>query len=334
MNAQEINRPALDYWFLTRYSKHDVDKVFSKIISKEEYTFKITFQKGSALVELNGDAGEPFHCFSNRLQSVCAFFDKILKTDGFNDLNGSILVHVHDGILRDQFTKVPVLTFSKDKYDHYSLLIPDPDFTDTYAYADEKIKIDDFERVTGWNEKIGKAFWRGADSGMPHLYSNKRNPRTQLASYTRALGDLSIVDCLLSNCVHPDQEEEFRREALIDERVPFSEFLKYKYLIDIDGYFSAWRSFFTKLYSKSVAFKVESNNAQWYYHQIIPWVHYIPIKSDFSDLKEKVFWARDHDAQSQQIAENGRKLIAGLTYDDSLKFTGCLLQQIFSCQNI
>lgn len=36
-----------------------------------------------------------------------------------------------------------------------------------------------------------------------------------------------------------------------------------------------------------------------------PWVHFIPLQPDFSDVEEKVQWMLDHDAQAQQIVFSG-----------------------------
>jgi Glycosyl transferase family 90 len=45
-----------------------------------------------------------------------------------------------------------------------------------------------------------------------------------------------------------------------------------------------------------------------------PWVHYIPISDDLSDVEEKVQWIVDHDNDVQQIARKGRLWIADLMY--------------------
>jgi len=39
-----------------------------------------------------------------------------------------------------------------------------------------------------------------------------------------------------------------------------------------------------------------------------PWVHYIPVKNDQSDLFEKIEWLKANDLAAKQIALNGRAL--------------------------
>ena len=33
-----------------------------------------------------------------------------------------------------------------------------------------------------------------------------------------------------------------------------------------------------------------------------PWIHYIPIKTDLSDFKEKLEWAKSNDKELRRIA--------------------------------
>ena len=40
-----------------------------------------------------------------------------------------------------------------------------------------------------------------------------------------------------------------------------------------------------------------------------PYVHYIPVEMDLSDLGKKVEWAIKHDDLARKIAENGRDFV-------------------------
>lgn len=54
-----------------------------------------------------------------------------------------------------------------------------------------------------------------------------------------------------------------------------------------------------------VSLKVDSTKIEYFYSNLEPWVHYVPIKSDFSDLLEKVEWLRNNDDKAKEIAKNG-----------------------------
>ena len=45
----------------------------------------------------------------------------------------------------------------------------------------------------------------------------------------------------------------------------------------------------------SLIFKQDSEYYEYFYHQLEPWVHYIPLKRDISDVVEKVEWAVQND---------------------------------------
>lgn len=51
--------------------------------------------------------------------------------------------------------------------------------------------------------------------------------------------------------------------------------------------------------------KQQSDYYEHYYHRLTPWVHYVPVKRDLSDLIEKVEWAKANDEMAKTIAKNG-----------------------------
>lgn len=87
---------------------------------------------------------------------------------------------------------------------------------------------------------------------------------------------------------------------------PIYEQSKYKYLLYIDGHCAACRyGFMMRL--GSVILKVEARQVadrMWYFPLLEPYVDHVPVKSDLSDLAEKIKWCRDHDDECRQIAKN------------------------------
>ncbi|MEI8365360.1 MAG: glycosyl transferase family 90 [Parachlamydiaceae bacterium] len=63
------------------------------------------------------------------------------------------------------------------------------------------------------------------------------------------------------------------------------------------------------LWSNSVVLKQTSDNIQWYYLGIKPYEHYIPVANNFSDLIDKIKWAKEHDNEARQIALNGTQFV-------------------------
>lgn len=85
------------------------------------------------------------------------------------------------------------------------------------------------------------------------------------------------------------------------ESVSISDHLEYKYLISVDGNTAAWQRVPWILQSGSVLLFVETDVEEWFYHDLKPWEHYVPIKKDFSDLMEKVEWLRQNDEEAKRI---------------------------------
>ena len=49
--------------------------------------------------------------------------------------------------------------------------------------------------------------------------------------------------------------------------------------------------------ANSLVFKQDSTYYEHFYRHLEPWKHYIPLKSDLSDVIEKLKWAKDHDSE-------------------------------------
>ena len=78
---------------------------------------------------------------------------------------------------------------------------------------------------------------------------------------------------------------------------------KYKYLIDVPGIGYSARVKLL-LFSGRPLFYVARQDEEFYMKDLKPFVHYIPVKGDLSDLEEKYQWAEEHYDEAQQIARN------------------------------
>jgi len=106
------------------------------------------------------------------------------------------------------------------------------------------------------------------------------------------------------------------REGLYRPRVPLHTFQDHKFLIDIDGFSNAW-GLLNKLMTGSTILKVASPHGfrQWYYDQLKPFEHFVPVAADLSDLIEKAEWVFTNDEDARAIGERGRELALSLTYE-------------------
>jgi hypothetical protein len=87
----------------------------------------------------------------------------------------------------------------------------------------------------------------------------------------------------------------------VDQWIDNKEMVNYKYILDVDGNACTWDATAWKLNSGSVIFKTKSPWQQWFYYEYLPWVHYIPIADDFSDLQEKYQWCEEHAKECERM---------------------------------
>jgi hypothetical protein len=93
---------------------------------------------------------------------------------------------------------------------------------------------------------------------------------------------------------------------------------RWKYLIDMDGTSSSKRLPIL-LSSPRIVFIVDPEFKEWYYEFLKPWVHYVPVKRDFSDL-EKNYRKIENDIALQEHIRENQKIFAEkyLTKDAAL----------------
>ena len=119
------------------------------------------------------------------------------------------------------------------------------------------------------------------------------------------------------------------RDSCIDDRIPiFSngdvwnacQFEKYKYLVDIGGGGgTSWKSTFRFLAMPGVLFHHETMMRDSFYDDITPWVHYIPLNEDMSDLHEKFLWAESHPEEAFKISKQATQFVKDFISPEGLK---------------
>ena len=210
------------------------------------------------------------------------------------------------GFIPKQFLPIFNSTGGTEYFD-----IPIPTYDDIGYIKTKPEEFQDLE--TSWSKKKPVAVFRGSATGCG--YSPENNVRLKLAKFSQDLNDKSIVD---AGIVRGDLAREkyiFNRDTGLGfynskrydinvvERLTKQQQSGYKYIIEIEGNVSAHRVLTDMLY-KSLLLMVDSEYTLWYSHLLVPYVHYIPIKKDLSDLLEKITWCRNHDDLCEKMAIN------------------------------
>lgn len=101
-------------------------------------------------------------------------------------------------------------------------------------------------------------------------------------------------------------------EYLFKSRMPFSDSYKYKYLYDIDG--NGFSARYKRLITTNSLLLKTTIFPEWYQDRIQPWVHYVPVKTDLTDLYDIMAFFRGtdvagtdgHDGLAKEIAMAGK----------------------------
>lgn len=231
------------------------------------------------------------------------------------------------------FPEGPMLAYSKGEFnDLRVLLIPDPA---VLASQDLLIsQVNEGRKKYPWETKEAKVFWRGMSSGGPYKKeSYMKLPRIRIVELSRQFPHLinAKLTCL------EDMDEYVKSKCLelnyLGSTEPIINHLAYKYQILIDGHAASWSRAYWQLYCNCLMFKQHSSNIQWYYGQLHPYIHYIPLKSDISDLLEKLQWAQENDQEVQNIIKNANKFAnENLQYNDMLIYFYLLFMEYAKLQ--
>ena len=207
-------------------------------------------------------------------------------------------------LVEDPKMQAPIFAKARLKDAPYVVLIPDQfSLSEHWFQVSEEI----LECDVGWEEKNGIALWRGGftDIGSPNgtiTEGFRECPRFLICKL-----DSELVNARLAWAGSVEFDALIRKEGVWGNSATKRQHLESKYLPVLDGHMCTYPGYQWRLLSKSVCFKQESSEEQWFYRALKPYVHYIPINNDMSDLEEKVRWARAHDIEVQTIAENGRE---------------------------
>jgi hypothetical protein len=160
-----------------------------------------------------------------------------------------------------------------------------------------------------WKKKIDKVIWRGSPTGQgPVIQRDRVQHLIPFASHPDMDVCFSTFNSVGENLT--EVKESLSRYGLScpEDRIEFFEFGKYRYILDMDG--NSWSDRFIHLLSLgSTIFKQTSHFEDIATQLTRPYIHYIPIKRDLSDLEGALNHCRNLPAFCQKIAENAIEFV-------------------------
>jgi hypothetical protein len=238
---------------------------------------------------------------------------------------GSVIINQQD------IGGTPGLAWCDSRPDYF--LVPDCIFvpSEGYSYARQVYR----ENCVAWQDRAGKALWRGATTGIPATPGDWRTlERIRLCELARRHEHTGLIDAGISSIIQfgdPLVVQQIRDSGLVRGPIPWQEWGRYKYQIDIDGNSSPWSNLFQRLLTGSPVLKVESSRGlqQWFYDELVPWRNYVPIAPDMSDLMEKIGWLSRNDAVAERIGRGGLALAEHLSYEREIARSAAVVGSAF-----
>lgn len=147
-----------------------------------------------------------------------------------------------------------------------------------------------------WKQRSSQLCWRGGCSG-----GGNQSARVRFVDYIYKMDP--STDVRLSKWWSEGKQIP---SHLFRERIPHQTFFRHKIIFIVDGNVIASNQMYA-FASGSVPFLI-TNAKCWFSHLIRPFVHYIPIKYDLSDLEDHIRFVEEHKEEAEAIATNAVEL--------------------------
>ena len=237
--------------------------------------------------------------------------------------------------------------FSQSNTDNYAdLLIPTSDewimhsgkfFTDacSNSYHQESFK----DIITSWSKKKNKVVFRGSATQCgSDLDTNQRLKASQYGLEHPELLNIGITDWKERMKKFKNQEMKIIDKHHFDfqlvEPLTRKQQSEYKFILHISGYVAAFR-LASEFRLHSTLLIVDSDYKLWFSHLLVPYIHYVPVKRDLSDLIEITKWCMKNDKKCKEIADNGYDFYqSNLTKEGLFNYMQTKLTQIYLNRNL
>ena len=265
-------------------------------------------------------------CKNRKLPDIEFFINRrdfpILSKDGYepyyhlwNSMTHPLVSHSYDKYL-------PILSMSSNE-NFSDILIPTYEDWIRVQNKDNKwfprarqIYTEDLSTIA-WKNKKPTAIFRGSSTGEGvSIETNQRLKLAYLSYITKPDDDnIPYLDAgitkwnlrpkkLMGHKYLQFTDIKSLPFGLVNKLTPYEQ-SEYKYIIHVDGHVSAFRLSY-QLSLNSVILLVNSKWKVWFSDMLQPYVHYVPVKEDLSDLVDQIKWCRNNDKKCSEIVYNSK----------------------------
>lgn len=184
-------------------------------------------------------------------------------------------------------------------------------YSTVYALRDRVIPIPDYKFKTGLNE-VGERgyeqyFQACLDRGEKE-YVDKRAFWTGTVNNSESRKALCYIAEMHKERIFCNKQEWNGNRLVKGETIPMIEFPHFKYLIDVRGI--GWTDRVKYLLAmKRPLLLVDRPYREYYFDELIPMKHYIPVKEDFSDMLEKIDFLESDSGLYMYIVKNASDFV-------------------------
>jgi hypothetical protein len=179
-----------------------------------------------------------------------------------------------------------------------------------------------------WNNKTKHAVFRGTLTGNrphgPHGHHDKKanDNHDDIAVCLRLdrcrlvyhYYNSSLLNARLTNTFGRVNKTIHGVPVQADRRLSLAEMLQFKGILILEGNDVA-TALKWALASRSVVLMPRPKFTSWAMEELLaPWVHYIPLNDDLTDVEEKIQWMIDNDEKSRHIGVRGALWMMDLVY--------------------
>lgn len=161
-----------------------------------------------------------------------------------------------------------------------------------------------------FEEKKNVLLWRGSTTGygfgnhIPYRPTSRENLVERYFMHPN-----KNIDVGYSKLIQEALKRKSYYQQFLKSPKSISKMLQYKYILSVEGNDVA-SNLKWLLYSNSVVFMPKPYIESWIMEtHLLPYVHYIPVANDFSDLQIKLQWCNEHQEQCRTIVKNAREYI-------------------------
>jgi len=282
-------------------SKKKIDQLITDPYYEWGLFTKYTIQNNKVTCTQN------FKAFHPRVNSLRESFQALCDRFPLPDMD--FIVSMHDSM--DQQFDVPIFVMAKKNGKNEQILIPDFEaLKGRYQVLTGQDITQDI--LPSWETRKAQMIWRGSTvQHPPNGYPISWDYRDPHCLSRVTLCALSLSYPHLIDAKFTLYQEGTENVACLQKYrgtiLPYEDQMHYKYHMLIDGYSSSYSTSGWKFFSQSLVFKEDSDHIQWYYNDLKPYVHYIPVKEGLTDLIQCLQWAMQHDHEAKTIARQARE---------------------------